>query len=307
MVRGFIIIVFAVLCVTTALHLGCGAAATETGADGGGGEQKDTEGVNEDAGNADDAGTEKDTGGTTDAGAEDSGTPGDAGTPDDTGTPADSGADAGATDTGVHVDAGTDTGAPLDAGYDAGAPDAGAWDGGGGAAMGTLTVTNCDVPFVLDATKVSNMSYMTSHFGDLVQQYCITGTVGGVIIESYPEKMYYGSHSASPAALSLTQIGMTSSMVPQYSVKIDFEPDSNVTTGSAWTVGTQAVAAVIKFPTAQTTCLFGWGDSGALTFGTVSNVTATEGGTFTLSGTIAVVKPDATVCSSMPVSVPCCP
>jgi hypothetical protein len=206
---------------------------------------------------------------------------------------ADGGGDAGQADSGAPDDAGT--------------PDAGAWDGGGGASMGTLTAVNCNVPFVLDATKISNMSYMTSHFSDLIQKYCITGTVGGAVLESYPEKMYFGSHSASPATLSLTQMSMASVTSPQYSVKIDFEPDSNVTTGSAWTVGTEAVAAVINHPTAQTTCLFGWGDSGTLTFGTVSNVTATEGGAFTLSGTIVVVKPDASLCSAMPASLPCCP
>ncbi|MBW1871408.1 MAG: hypothetical protein JRJ19_05050, partial [Deltaproteobacteria bacterium] len=93
-------------------------------------------------------------------------------------------------------------------------------DSSGPTIIGTLSV-DCDVPFVLDASQVTSMAYMTSHFDDLVQAYCITTTVGGVDITSYAEKMYYGSHSAAgtPAAdvvLSLNQQSMTGLMAPAY-------------------------------------------------------------------------------------------
>jgi hypothetical protein len=98
-----------------------------------------------------------------------------------------------------------------------------------------LRFADCDVPYVLDASQLRDQSYALSHFGDLVQQYCITGTVDGSDISSFPEKMYYGQHDAGET-LSLIQTSMTSALSPAWSVKVDFAPDSSVTPASVWHV-----------------------------------------------------------------------
>jgi len=176
--------------------------------------------------------------------------------------------------------------------------------------IGHLTV-GCDVPFVLDASQVTSQLYMISHFSDLVQEYCITGTVGGVDLTSWPEKMFYGSHPADDAYLTLTQASMNQSLSPQYSVRIDFVPDSAVTTGSQWPVGLDdgnAVAMVIKHTSTTTLCVAGVGTGGTLTFTKATGVTQVEGGSFTVSGAFDVADPKTMpgVCESLGTSG-CCP
>ncbi|MBI5525569.1 MAG: hypothetical protein HY897_04480 [Deltaproteobacteria bacterium] len=297
---------------------GCGSTVTEPGSGEAGGQTEDRGVGAEDSGRTDDGGTASEDATAADATGTDVSHPADASdlsdtsdAGDDGGTPYDAGQDAGTAEDTGH-DAGMPVDAAGDAGHDAGTPhdaghDASTTDAGTATLLGTLAV-NCDVSYVLDASKISNMTYMASHFSDLVQQYCITGTVGGVDIASYAEKMYFGSHASGDPILSLTQMSMISVTSPQYSVKVDFDPDSAVTQGSVWQVGPEAMAAVIKHITAQQICLLGWGEGGSLTFGAVQGVTQIEGGSFSVSGSMDIVDPrDITdLCAVMPAELPCC-
>lgn len=200
---------------------------------------------------------------------------------------------------------------PADApANDVPAPDAGTDEGPAPTPVGRLTV-NCDVPGVLDASKAGDMLYMTSHFGDLVQQWGITGTVAGVDLTAFPEKMYYGTHPVDEAYLTLTQASMTDGLQPVYSVRIDFVPDSAVTAGSAWGVGLedgQAVATVVKHNGTSSLCVLAMGLGGTLTFAKAAGVTQVEGGSFAVSGAFDVVDPHdvAGVCESLGAGG-CCP
>lgn len=181
--------------------------------------------------------------------------------------------------------------------------------------MGTLTV-DCDVPFILDASKVTNMTYMTSHFGHLVQQYGITGVIGGQDITAFPEKMYYGAHMPAdlqPAdLLSLVQISMASVSQPTYSVRVDFRPDTSVTTGATWKVGLDdgnALAALYKHVSTNQLCLMSMGYGGQLTFQSAANTTQVEGGSFHVVGTMNMVVPDEVpdLCEmAAQLNTPCC-
>jgi hypothetical protein len=182
--------------------------------------------------------------------------------------------------------------------------------------MGTLTV-DCDVPFILDASKVTNMTYMTSHFGHLVQQYGITGVIGGQDITAFPEKMYYGAHMPADLQpsdlLSLVQISMASVTQPTYSVRVDFRPDTAVTTGATWPVGLddgQALAALYKHVSTNQLCLLSMGYGGQLTFQSAANTTQVEGGSFHVVGTMNMVVPDEVpdLCDmAAQLNTPCCP
>ncbi len=181
--------------------------------------------------------------------------------------------------------------------------------------MGTLTV-DCDVPFILDASKVTNMTYMTSHFGHLVQQYGITGVIDGQDITAFPEKMYYGAHmppDLQPSdLLSLVQISMASVSQPTYSVRVDFRPDTSVTTGATWKVGLDdgnALAALYKHVSTNQLCLMSMGYGGQLTFQSAANTTQVEGGSFHVVGTMNMVVPDEVpdLCDmAAQLNTPCC-
>lgn len=231
---------------------------------------------------------------------------------------ADTGGSGGATDAGMDVesdtaanDAAANDAAPDQAAEDANLPDAETPDvindtstPDADAAsveytsMGTLAV-DCDVPFVLDASKVTNMPYMTSHFGDLVQDYGITGVIGGQDITTFPEKMFYGMHTpptADPSdLLSLTQLSMQTVSDPRFSVRVDFQPDTDVTPGSTWPVGIdngQAAAVLFRHVSATQLCMMSIGVGGSLTFQTATNVTTVEGGAFHVVGSINMVVPE---------------
>jgi len=168
------------------------------------------------------------------------------------------------------------------------------------------------VPFVLDASRVSEMAYMIEHFSDLIQQYGITGTVRGVDITAYPEKMYYGQHDAGNM-LSLVQFSMTAALDPEYSVKVDFSPDTEVITGAVWTVGVgvnpqEAIAGLIRHTSQSTMCLFAFGTAGQLTFSAASGCDQVDGGSFSVSGSMLMSNPWDVVdlCSEMPPELPCC-
>lgn len=182
--------------------------------------------------------------------------------------------------------------------------------------LGTLTV-DCQVPFVLDASQVTSMPYMTSHFGHLIQQYGITGIIDGQDITAFPEKMYYGAHMPAHLQpndlLSLVQISMASVTQPTYSVRIDFRPDTAVTTGSTWNVGleeNQAVAALFKHISTSQLCLMSMGIGGKLTFQSATNTTQVEGGSFHVVGTMNMVAPEEVpdLCDmAAQLNTPCCP
>ena len=176
-----------------------------------------------------------------------------------------------------------------------------------------LLTVNCDVPYVLDASRVAEVEYMWLHFNDLIQQYGITGMVRGVDITAYPEKMYYGQND-SAGTMSLVQVSMADALTPEYSVKVDFFPDTDVVTDAVWTVGVginpgEAIAGLIRHPTAQTMCLFAIGSSGQLTFSAATGCDQTEGGSFSVSGMMLMINPwdAATLCQEMPPNLQCCP
>lgn len=181
--------------------------------------------------------------------------------------------------------------------------------------MGTLTV-DCDVPFVLDASKVTNSTYMAGHFNDLIQEYGITGTIGGQDITAYPEKMYYGMHAPAGAdpndVLSLLQLSMESITKPSFSVRIDFQPDSDVTTGSTWPIGLepgQAPVLLFAHPTSNSLCTYSVGMGGSLSFVDAVDVTQVEGGSFHVTGTVEMFEPEGVpdLCAVMAsINAPCC-
>jgi len=177
--------------------------------------------------------------------------------------------------------------------------------------IGTLTV-NCAVPYVLDASKATDMMYMVKHFGDMVQQYGITGTVGGVDLTTYPEKMYYGTHppAGQGSYVSLMQASMTDALAPVYSVRVDFDPDTAVKTGSVWGLGLDAgdAFALLLFHTSQTAyCVKAIGVGGSLTFQSAVNVTALEGGSFTVTGSMDMGDPHDLPGLCDEGVLPCCP
>jgi len=182
----------------------------------------------------------------------------------------------------------------------------------GGTTSNVLAV-DCTVPFVLDAAQVSDMTYMASHFADLVQAYCITGLVDDIDVTTYAEKMYYGQHDAG-TTLSLVQTSMTAAMAAEYTVKVDFTPDSDVTTGALWPVSVgglndpEAVAGLIRYLSQSSVCLWAIGLGGQLTFGSAENVTQVEGGAFTITGSIQMGNPWdlSDFCTQAPAGLPCC-
>ncbi|MBP7126384.1 hypothetical protein KBD49_08470 [Myxococcota bacterium] len=203
---------------------------------------------------------------------------------------------------------GEDPGSPQD-------PGTGPEDGGTDGMVAPRTIgrlaVDCSVPTVLDASRSNDMLYMTTHFGDLVQQWGITGTVAGVDLTAFPEKMYYGTHPRDDAYLTLIQASMTQGLQPVYSVRIDFAPDSAVTAGSSWEVGLeegQALAVVVRHDGTSSYCVLGVGLGGSLVFSKASGVTQVEGGTFAVAGSFDVVAPRdlPDVCDALGPGV-CCP
>ena len=159
----------------------------------------------------------------------------------------------------------------------------------------TLNV-DCNVPYVLDDSQASSVGYMTGHFGDLVQEYCIIGSVRGDDLNSYDEKMYFGTHPPNDNILSLMQSSMASIMSPTFSVKVNFWPDTAVTNGSKWAVTTapeegNALAIVLKHASRNDYCLYGIGYGGTLEFSNVNNVTSVEGGSYSVNGTMEIANP----------------
>jgi hypothetical protein len=220
-------------------------------------------------------------------------------------------------------DTGNDTGEDLDGGSDGGSDggddggDDGGGDGGTPSNIGTLSV-DCNVPFVLDASHLSNVVYMAEHFDHLIQEYCIITTVGGVDLTSYVEKMYFGSHSPNgtlpnEVVLSLVQQSLTDALVPTYTVNVDFQPDTFVTPGSHWMVSAaaapgQARAIVIRHESLSDSCLFAIGYSGMLTFSFAVNVTQVEGGSYAVAGTMEMADPASIpgICAIFEATIPCC-
>ncbi len=183
--------------------------------------------------------------------------------------------------------------------------------------VGTLAV-NCAVPYVLDASQATSMMYMAMHFGDLVQSWCITGTVGGLDVtqvapgQEYPEKMFYGSHPAAGQGsyVSLMQASMNDALAPVYSVRVDFDPDTAVKAGSVWGLGLGAgdAFAMLLHHTSQTEyCVQAVGVGGSLTFSAASNVTAVEGGSFTVAGSMDMGDPHDLPGLCDEGLLPCCP
>ena len=182
--------------------------------------------------------------------------------------------------------------------------------------LGTLTV-NCDLvannAYVLDASQISSVVYMGIHFNDLVQQFGITGVVAGADISdpvAYPEMMYFGAHPPDDTYLRLMQISMTNMLAAQYTVIVDFWPDSAVTTGSTWPVGLDVDNAVATLlDNTRNNCLMAIGYGGVLTFNYASGITQVEGGQFTVTGTMEMADPREIpgLCEEFEASVPCCP
>jgi len=235
------------------------------------------------------------------------------GLPGDIGDAGDDGPDAGDPGADQAPDGGGDE--PADSGPDGGGDEG---DEDGPEIIGSLEV-DCDVPFVLDASRVTEMGYMTQHFDDLVQDYCIVTSVGGVDLTSYGEKMYYGSHSAAgtlpeDVVLSLNQQSMTGMLSPAYSVRVDFAPDTAVVADSEWTVGVEgetgeALAIVVEHQSLSEMCLFAIGYSGNLSFSDAVDVTQVEGGSFAVSGSMQMVDPEDVpgICAIFESVLPCCP
>ena len=175
----------------------------------------------------------------------------------------------------------------------------------------TLTVA-CTVRYVLDESQATDMVYMALHFGDLVQQWGIEGTVRGVDLTAFPEKMYYGAHPPDGDLLSLIQVSMLAGLVPAYSVRVDFFPDTAVVTGSEWGVGVDegdAQAVVVRHDGTSSLCLFAMGIEGALTVISASGVDATEGGAFRVTGSMQMADPAGVegACELFAASgIPCC-
>lgn len=184
----------------------------------------------------------------------------------------------------------------------------------GGSTGSNVMTVNCKVPYVLDASRITDQAYMLSHFSDLVQQYCITGMVDSIDVSASPEKMFYGQHD-SGNTLSLVQTSMSAALMPEYSVKIDFSPDTEVQDGKVWTVSVaglnppEAVAGLLRYQGTTSVCIYGIGMSGQLTFSGVKSVTQVEGGSFTLTGSFEVGNPWdlSDFCSQAPAELPCCP
>ena len=109
----------------------------------------------------------------------------------------DSGGADGGTDTDIDADTDTDADSDSDTDTDTDADTDADTDTDTDTLMpeiiGTLTV-DCSVPFVLDASRRDDYAYMVQHFGDLIQEWGITGSVDGHDITAFPEKMYFGMH-----------------------------------------------------------------------------------------------------------------
>jgi hypothetical protein len=175
--------------------------------------------------------------------------------------------------------------------------------------VGSLSV-DCQVPYLLDAAQAGNAIYMGMHFADLVQQYCIRGTIAGEDLTAFPEKMYYGTHSAADELVSLNQSSMQSLLDPRFAVRVDFYPDRAVLPGSRWEVGADAQAVVLRHVSARELCLLALGTSGELEITAAANTTAPEGGSFSVQGTLELADP-RTMGESCELfadaGLPCCP
>jgi len=177
-----------------------------------------------------------------------------------------------------------------------------------------LIFSNCDVPYVLDAALVSDQAYLVSHFAHLVQQYCVTGSYDGVDITAYPEKMYYGQHD-SGNTLSLTQLSLGTGMTPEWTVKVDFSPDTDFTAASVWNASIgginppEAYVGLIRHQGMTSMCLKAIGTTGNITVASAVDCTLQEGGSFSLSGQVQLTNPwdIQDYCSQTPANLPCCP
>ncbi len=228
------------------------------------------------------------------------GCPSDVPTDDD-----DSADDDAADDDAGDDDAGDDDAGDDDAGDDDADPLAGA------TSIGSLSV-DCALPYLLDGGRLGDQAYLMQHMDALLQQYCITGTVDGTDIAADPMVMAYGLHYPSDPVVAVAQTAMANVSTPTYGVEIDLMPDSAITEGSVWDAGileNQAMALVMEFLDASSACVFGIGRGPSLTTTNVSNVTAVEGGSLTIAGSIDVVDPTEVegLCGDLAAAgVPCC-
>lgn len=179
-----------------------------------------------------------------------------------------------------------------------------------------LVLNNCNVDFVLDAVQMTGagaQAYLTAHFNHLVQDYCITGGYDGNDVTAYPEKMYYGQHDAADM-ISLVQLSMSGTMNPEWTVKLDFNPDTDFTTSSTWNASVGGVSppevnvGLIRHLGTQSMCLKAIGTSGNVNISSAVDCTLQEGGSFALSGSVQLTNPwDITeYCSNTPPNLPCC-
>ena len=177
---------------------------------------------------------------------------------------------------------------------------------------GELAV-NCAVPYVLDAEKMQkqDVPYLMEHFAHLMQDYCMVGTVLGVEVHSYAEKMYFGSHAKGSPALTLQQSSMDKGLLgpdPKYTVQVTFDPLSAFTEGSAWTVGDGATVLMLQHDGLEGLCTAGFGTGGTLTVTQAEGVQEDEGGSFTVEGTMAIEPAEDVpgVCAMVAMMAPCC-
>lgn len=103
-------------------------------------------------------------------------------------------------------------------------------------------------------------------------------------------------------------------LTPQWSFKIDFQPDTSVTTSQVWSVGIaqlnppEAVVGIVRYLSQSDVCLWAIGDAGQLTFTDAQDCTQIDGGTFSINGSFSVTNPwdISDFCSQAPPELPCC-
>jgi len=181
-------------------------------------------------------------------------------------------------------------------------------------AADVLLFTGCNVPYVLDGDQLGDQAYLGSHFAHLIQQYCITGGYDGSDITAYPEKMYYGEHD-SGNTVSLVQLSLGAGMTPEWTVRVNFSPDTDFTSGSVWNASIgginppEAEVILIRHQGMTSMCLKAIGTTGNITVTSAVDCTLQEGGSFSLSGLVQLTNPwdTAGYCASTPPSMPCCP
>ena len=179
---------------------------------------------------------------------------------------------------------------------------------------GDVLQVDCNVHTILDESQMTDITYMTTHFNALIQEFCIIGAINGVELNDYSNKMFYGTHN-SENTVSLNQISMGPSpnLELQYSIKINFTPDYLLDAGVQWPVGIgvddiEASVIIIEHMEESAQCIFGTGTSGMLTVQSAFDTTSIEGGSFHITGQIFVQVPWNLpgYCDNTLENYPCC-